>query len=41
MIPRIIDLSARHCLLVLTLVFAAAIYGWWSLNTWRSMPFPI
>jgi Cu(I)/Ag(I) efflux system membrane protein CusA/SilA len=32
MIPRIIALSARHRLVVLTLVFAAAIYGWWSLN---------
>jgi Cu(I)/Ag(I) efflux system membrane protein CusA/SilA len=31
-IPRIIDLSARNRLLVLTLVFAAALYGWWSLN---------
>lgn len=32
MIPRIIDLSARHRVLVLTLVFGAAIYGWWCLN---------
>jgi copper/silver efflux system protein len=32
MISRIIDLSARHRLLVLTLVFGAAIWGWWSLD---------
>lgn len=32
MIPRIIDLSARNGLAVLTLVFAAVRYGWWSLN---------
>ncbi len=32
MIPRIIDFSARNRLLVLTLVFAAAVWGWWSLN---------
>jgi len=32
MIPRIIDYSARHRMLVLTLVFAGAMYGWWSLN---------
>ena len=32
MIPRIIDFSARNRLLVLTLVFAAALYGWWSMN---------
>jgi copper/silver efflux system protein len=32
MIPRVIDFSARNRLLVLTLVFAAAIWGWWSLN---------
>ena len=30
MIPRIIDLSARNRVLVLALVFAAALYGWWS-----------
>src|SRR5689334_7589882 len=31
-IPRIIDFSARNRLLVLTVVFSAAIYGWWSLK---------
>jgi Cu(I)/Ag(I) efflux system membrane protein CusA/SilA len=31
-IGRIIDFSARNRLLVLTLVFAAALYGWWSLK---------
>ncbi len=32
MISRIIDFSARNRFLVLTLVAAAAIYGWWSMN---------
>ncbi len=32
MIPRIIDFSARNRFIVLTLVAAAAIYGWWSMN---------
>jgi Cu(I)/Ag(I) efflux system membrane protein CusA/SilA len=32
MITRIIDFSARNRLLVLSLVAAAAIYGWWSMN---------
>ena len=32
MIPRVIDFSARNRLLVLALVFAAAVYGWWSLT---------
>ncbi len=32
MISRIIDFSARNRLLVLTLVFAASVWGWWSLN---------
>src|SRR5947208_13306198 len=32
MIPRVIDFSARHRLMVLTLVFGAAMWGWWSLH---------
>jgi len=32
MIPRIIDFSARNRFIVLTLVAAAALYGWWSMN---------
>jgi len=32
MIARIIDFSARNRFLVLTLVAAAALYGWWSMN---------
>ena len=32
MISRIIDFSAHNRLLVLTLVFAASVWGWWSLN---------
>ncbi len=32
MISRIIDFSARNRFIVLTLVAAAAIYGWWSMN---------
>jgi Cu(I)/Ag(I) efflux system membrane protein CusA/SilA len=31
-IPRVIDFSARNRFIVLTLVAAAAIYGWWSMN---------
>ena len=32
MIARIIDFSARNRFIVLTLVAAAALYGWWSMN---------
>lgn len=32
MIPRIIDFSARHRLMVLAVVFGAAVWGWWSLH---------
>ena len=32
MISRIIDFSARNRFIVLTLVAAAALYGWWSMN---------
>jgi len=32
MIGRLIDFSARNRFLVLAIVFAAAIYGWWSMN---------
>ncbi len=32
MIPRIIDFSARNRVIVLALVAAAAIHGWWSMN---------
>ena len=32
MIPRIIDFSARNRFIVLTLVAAAALYGWWAMN---------
>ena len=32
MISRVIDFSARNRFIVLTLVAAAAIYGWWSMN---------
>jgi copper/silver efflux system protein len=32
MIDRIIDFSARNRFIVITLVAAAAIYGWWSMN---------
>ena len=32
MIARIIDFSARHRFIVLTLIAAAAIFGWRSMN---------
>lgn len=32
MISRLVDFSARNRLLVLSLVFAAALYGWWSMK---------
>jgi Cu(I)/Ag(I) efflux system membrane protein CusA/SilA len=32
LIVRVIEFSARNRALVLTLVFAATLYGWWSLN---------
>jgi Cu(I)/Ag(I) efflux system membrane protein CusA/SilA len=32
LIARVIEFSARNRALVLALVFAATLYGWWSLN---------